>query len=124
FLEQWPEDSNRPEASYLLAVNLRKLNRGDEALKVTLALLNAEKSHMATDPKRWAYWQRRTGNQLANDFFEHGDVLNAQAIYASLASLSEDPAWRLPVVYQIGLCHERLGSPDRAHLAYQSILDA
>lgn len=124
YLEQWPDDSNGPEARYLLAVNLRSLGRGDEAMNATLELLRAEKPRMAADPKRWAYWQRRTGNQLANDFFEHGDVLNAQAIYSGLAALSDDPAWRLPVLYQIALCQERLGSADRARVAYQGIVDA
>lgn len=124
FLEQFPTDENVPEARYLLAVNLRGLGRGDEAMRVTLDLLRVEQSQVASDAKRWAYWQRRTGNQLANDFFEHGDVLNAQAIYTSLAALSDDPAWRLPVMYQIALCNERLGAADRAHLTYQSIIDA
>lgn len=124
YLEQSPDDENVPEARYLLAVNLRTLGRPQEALAATLELLRAEKSRVSGDPKRWAYWQRRTGNQLANDFFEHGDILNAHAIYSGLAALSDDPAWRLPVVYQIALCHERLGSSDRAHLAYQSIIDA
>ena len=79
---------------------------------------------MNTDPKRWAYWQRRTGNQLANDFFEHGDTLNAETIYTGLAALSDDPAWRLPVLYQIALCHERLGRVDSARTAYQDLVEA
>jgi TolA-binding protein len=124
YLEQWPNDENVPEARYLLAISLRTLGRPQEALNATLDLLRTEKARTTEDPKRWAYWQRRTGNQLANDFFEHGDILNAHAIYEGLAALSDDPAWRLPVIYQIALCHERLGSIDRAHLAYQSIVDA
>ena len=124
YLEQWPDDENVPEARYLLAVSLRALGRPQEALNATLELLRTEKAHMSGDPRRWAYWQRRTGNQLANDFFEHGDILNADTIYAGLAALSDDPAWRLPVLYQIALCHERLGSTDRAHATYQSIIDA
>ncbi|MEO6875493.1 MAG: tetratricopeptide repeat protein [Opitutaceae bacterium] len=123
FLEQFPSDENVPEARYLLATTLRSLGRPQEALATTLELLRSEQAHDSTDPKRWAYWQRRTGNQLANDFFEHGDILNAQAIYTGLAALSDDPAWRLPVQYQIALCHERLGSLDRARLTYQEVID-
>ena len=79
----------------------------------------------ALQPTRSAApWQRRTGNQLANYFYEGGDALNAQAIYSSLLELSSEPSWRLPATYQLALCHERLGAPDRARLAYQSILDA
>ena len=124
FLEQWPEDENVPEARYLLATSLHALGRTQDALVATLDLLRSQQAHTGVDAKRWAYWQRRTGNQLANNFFERGDILNAQLIYTSLVALTDDPAWRLPVLYQIGLCHERLGSIDRARLTYQDIIDA
>ncbi len=73
---------------------------------------------------RRSHWQRRTGNQLANDFFEAGDILNAHSIYASLLELSPEPTWRLPLIYQIALCYERLGLLDRAQTSYQSIVAA
>ena len=85
--------------------------------------MRTEKTHTAADPKRWAYWQRRTGNQLANDFFETGDTLNAHAIYTGLLELSAEPNWRLPLTYQIALCYERLGITDRARSSYQTIVD-
>ena len=124
YIEQWPEDENIPEARYLLAVTLGDLKRSQEAFAATLDLLRTEKSRTATDAKRWAYWQRRTGNQLANYFYEGGDAFNAQAIYSNLIELSPEPSWRLPVTYQLALCYERLGAPDRARLSYQSIIDA
>lgn len=124
YLEQYPDDENVPEARYLLATNLRALGRPQEALAATLELLRGEQVHPGADARVWAYWQRRTGNQLANDFFEHGDLLNARAIYAGLAALSDDPAWRLPVLYQIALCRERLGGVAEARAAYQSVIDA
>jgi TolA-binding protein len=124
YIAQWPDDENVPEARYLLAVSLRELKRPQDAFAATLELLRAEKSRVATDPKRWAYWQRRTGNQLANDFFESGDTLNAHAIYAGLLELSTDTAWRLPITYQLALCYERLGINDRARSSYQAIVEA
>jgi tetratricopeptide (TPR) repeat protein len=124
YLKQWPTDANTPEARYLLALSLRKLGRTDEALRVTLSLLKDEQSNAAGDPKGWAYWQRRTGNQLANDFFQSGETLSAVAIYESLARLSDDVGWRLPIIYQTGLCYERLRQTDRAIKAYQEIVDA
>ena len=123
YLEQWHDDENIPEARYLLAVSLRELNRPQQAFQVTLDLLHEEKARVATDPKRWSYWQRRTGNQLANDFFENGDTLNAHAIYTGLVELSPEPSWRLPLTYQIALCYERLGILDRALSSYQTIVD-
>jgi TolA-binding protein len=121
FLDQWPQDEHVPEARYLLATTLRQLDHPEEALAVTLELLhNQQKSG---DPRRWAYWQRRTGNQLANDFFQRGDTVNALAIYEGLAGLSAEPAWHLPIVYQTALCQERLRQVDRAQAAYQSVID-
>lgn len=123
FLEQWPQDENVPEARYLLAISLRELNRTQEAFAATLDLLRTEKARIEKDPRRWIYWQRRTGNQLANDFFESGDTLNARAIYAGLLELSAEPAWRIPLTYQLGLCYERLGVVEKARGSYQAVVE-
>ena len=124
FIEQWPQDENVPEARYLLAITLRELKRTQEAFATTLDLLRTEKTRTATDPKRWAYWQRKTGNHLANEFFETGDTLNARAIYAGLLDLSPEPTWRIPIMYQLGLCYERLGVTETARTSYQGVIDA
>lgn len=124
YLEQYPNDVNTAEARFLLATSLRQLKHPKEALAVTLELLDGEKARAAADPKRWEYWQRRTGNQLANDFFQTGNIANALAIYRGLAALSDDPNWRLPVLYQVALCYERLGDIDHATSTYQGLVDA
>lgn len=123
YLLQWPGDENVPEARHLLATTLRQINKNEEAMTATLVLLRSEQAHSAADPKRWVYWQRRTGNQLANEFFEHGDTMYALTIYQGLAALSPDPLWRLPVNYQIALCYERLRLFDRARTAHKAIVD-
>lgn len=124
YLDQNPNDENVPEARYLLSVSLRKLGRYNESLAVALELLRAEKKYVDSDPKRWSYWQRKTGNQLANQFYEQGDFGSALIIYQNLANLSPEPMWRLPVLYQIGLCNERLHLNDRARECYETIIDA
>lgn len=123
FLEQHPDDENVPEAHYLLAVSYSRLQRPMEALVEAIELLRMEKTRTAKDPKRWAYWQRKTGNQIANEFYEHGDAANALAIYQTLAELSSELGWNLPILYQIGVCQERLGNLGQAIASYQSILD-
>jgi lipopolysaccharide biosynthesis regulator YciM len=55
--------------------------------------------------------------------YQQGDYLRALTIYQAMAKLSDDPEWRWPVIYQVGLCFERLGLPDRATEAYQFIQD-
>jgi len=121
YLSDWPDDSNGPEARYLLATTLRQLNRPQEAMTVTLELLKAEHGKGDKDPHRWTYWQRRTGNQVANELFQNGDVFNALAIYQGLAAASKEDVWRLPVVYQIALCYERLGQLDAARKSYDEV---
>lgn len=123
YLDQNPNDENVPEARYLLATSLRNLGRYNESLAVALELLRAEKKYVDSDPKRWSYWQRKTGNQLANQFYEQGDFGSALIIYQNLANLSPEPAWHLPVLYQVGLCSERLKLTDRARECYQTIID-
>jgi tetratricopeptide (TPR) repeat protein len=75
------------------------------------------------DEDAWAYWQKKTGNQLANGFYQEGDFRSALTIYQALAKLGDDPDWQWPVIYQVGLCFERLLLPDRAAEAYRYILD-
>jgi len=124
FLDQNPGDENVAEARFLLSVSLGKLGRGGEALDVVLALLRQESARKDSDPRRWAYWQRRTGNQLANSFYEDGGYWSALTIYEALADLSKDNAeWRLPALYQAGLCYERLGQFDHAGANYQAVAD-
>jgi len=123
YLDKWPNDENVPEARYILATTLRKLKKHEDALAITLDLLRNEYAQSEADPKRRAFWQRRTGNQLANEFFQSGDIPSALAIYQGLAALSDDPAWKLPTLYQVGVCCERLRAFDRARLAYQAVVD-
>lgn len=122
FLTAFPGSSFAAEARYLRARALKELGRKDEAVQEVIALLRGQD---ATDPAlaaTVAYWKRRTGNELANTFYEQGDILGALAIYQALARASEDPAWRWPAVYQVGLCFERLHLPERAAEAYQIIV--
>jgi tetratricopeptide (TPR) repeat protein len=123
YLDQWPKDENVPEARYVLATTLDELKRPQDALAVTLELLSAEHSETAKDVRRWTYWQRRTGNQLANKFFQDGDTLDALRIYLCLVDLSPEPSWHLPVVYQTALCYERLFQVANARTAYQAVID-
>jgi tetratricopeptide (TPR) repeat protein len=123
FIEQWPDDDHVPEARYLLAVTLRDLKRPHEAFAVALELLKSETARANNSPKALLHWQLVTGNQLANEYFDSGDIVSAHTIYSSLLELSPDLSWRLPITYQLGLCYERLGIMDRARSSYQSVVD-
>ena len=111
------------ETSYYLASSLKKLGRGREAFEVVVDLLRSQLSNDPDDLAQSAYWKRRAGNELANEFYQQGEYLSALSIYQSLARISDDPEWRWPAVYQIGLCFEHLELPERALEAYQAMLE-
>lgn len=123
YLETWPDDEHVPEARYLLASTLRRMKRPQEALTAVLDLLKEEKTKVGKDTQVWIYWQRRTGNLLANDFFQNGDTLSALTIYQGMIALSSEPDWQLPILYQVGLCYERLLNFEGASAAYRKIVD-
>ncbi len=122
FLQRYPGSANAPEARYLRAKALEKLERREDAVREVLALLQTKDEPGTRASRGLAYWKRRTGNELANRFYEQGDIMGALAIYQALAKSSDDPAWQWPAVYQIGLCFERLNLPERAVEAYQVIV--
>ena len=123
FLETYPAHTSAQEARYLLCISLRRLGRVQEALTETLTILRTAKATSEADNEHWTYWQRRTGNQLANDFYEQGDFNSALTIYQTLAELRTAPDWRWPALYQVGLCYERLRQPERAAASYRDIID-
>ncbi len=122
FLGNYPHHEFTQESRYLLCLALRRMGRTQEALSETLTLLRTAQAGAGEDQAQWTYWQRRTGNQLANDFYEQGDFNAALTIYQTLAELRSTPAWRWPALYQIGLCYERLRQPGRATGVYRDIL--
>jgi tetratricopeptide (TPR) repeat protein len=113
----------RLETSYYLASGLKKLGRGREAFEIVVDLLRSQLSNDPADLAQSAYWKRRAGNELANEFYQQGEYLSALSIYQSLARISDDPEWRWPAVYQIGLCFEHLELPERALEAYAAMLE-
>ena len=123
FLDTFPASPLAPEAQYLFIQSLKKLKRDTEAAKETMELLQAGKKYGEKKPAVWAYWQRKTGNDIANELYGNGDYYLAAQIYQKLADLNDAPDWRGPAIYQFGLCCERLRHFDRAREAYRYIID-
>lgn len=123
FLEDFPEDESVPEVRFLQASALRSIGRKKEAFDAVLALLRTEKTKREKAPDRWAYWQKKAGNEFANEFYKQGDALSALTIYQTLAKLGEDPEWQWPVIYQMGLCFERLRLVSRAGESFKYVID-
>lgn len=121
FIGDYPDGKNTAEVRYLLSRALQKLGRSEEAVRETLALLKETKGKAAKNAEGWRKWQKRTGTEVANELYQRGDAMGALTVYQRLAEMDADPAWRLPLVYQIGLCFERLRMTARALEAYAYI---
>jgi tetratricopeptide (TPR) repeat protein len=122
FLTRFPDAPDQPEVRFYLAQALKQLNQNNEALQQVLLLLREEKAKISEHPDRWAYWQQRAGNEVANQLYREGDYMRALDIYINLAQLDPSPVWQLPVKYQIGLTYERLLQPQKAAENYRDII--
>ena len=123
FLKDFPDDPSAAECRYLLARAYRTQHRNREAFDAVLALLKEETTRKETAPEKWIYWKKKAGNEFANTYYQDGDALSALTIYQNIARLSEEPEWQWPVLYQMGLCFERLRYGDRAADTYKYLLE-
>jgi len=122
FIQLYPDNSDVGETRFLLADALKKLGRNRESMQQVMALLQSQQKQAEAHPELWAYWQQRTGNEIANELYKEGDYMSALEIYLGLANLNTSPAWQLPVWYQIGLVYEHLKQPAKAMEMYDQIL--
>ena len=122
FLRDFPDDPSAAECRYLLAQAFRSQHRNREAFDAVLALLREETTRKETAPEKWIYWKKKAGNEFANTYYQEGDALSALTIYQGIARLSDEPEWQWPVLYQMGLCFERLRYGDRAADTYKYLM--
>ncbi len=121
FLTRHADAKERPEVHFLCASSLKQIGRGADSLQQVLSLLKEQHGEGTRDPAALAYWQRRAGNEIANQFYQEGEHLKAMDIYLSLAALGSTPEWQLPVWYQLGLVYERMSQPAKAIEYYENI---
>ncbi|HTD66944.1 MAG TPA: tetratricopeptide repeat protein [Candidatus Limnocylindria bacterium] len=121
FLGRHSDAVEQPEVRFYLATALKALGRNNDSLQQVLLLLLAQKDQRRAHPETWAYWQQRTGNEIANQLYKEGDYLRALEIYSGLAALNTNVSWQLPVWYQIGLTFERLQQPAKALGQYEQV---
>ena len=125
-----PKAIRCPESHYLLALTYEQLNQDEESIKELLVLLreadfnpelilNLESTRAKGDRDYatinelkgiWNFWKKKTGNYLANKFFENAEYFNAYRIYSALQDIDPSPSWQVPVLYQVALCEEKLGN--------------
>jgi len=123
FLDLYTNVAEVPEVRFFLASSLKKVGRNNDSMKQVLLLLESQEENARKNPEIWTYWQRRAGNEIANQLFKEGDYLSALQIYLSLAELDKSPAWQMPVWYQTALVYEQLQQWSKATAMYLRIMD-
>ena len=123
FLKDFSRHASAAEARYMLATAYKVEGRPQDAYDSVIDLLRDVKGKAEENPKAWAFWQKKAGNEFANDYYQRGEFVNAVTIYQSLAAIEDSPEWRWPVVYQMGLCFERLRIEPRAAECYKYIVE-
>lgn len=123
FFTEFPESEYSRELSYLRAEVLMMQGRPDEATDHLVKILDSFDSEDIGGSEERVFWKQQAGNRLANRFYAEGDYAVALRIYQGMLGLGDSPNWRLPIVYQMGLCFEKLGFFDRARESYTYLLE-
>ena len=123
FIETYPRDSRVPEAHFLIAESYRSMDQSEKAVQEIFILLSKSHTRARIDEAVWVFWKKRAGNQIANALYKEGDFHNALRLYQGITKLDSTPDWQWEVVYQIGLCFERLSLFDKAKEAYRFIVE-
>ena len=122
FLKKSPVSLEQAEVRFLFASSLIQLQRNSESTEQVYLLLRSQRAFASEDPKAWSFWQRKAGNEIANQLYNAGDYLHALDIYLSITELDQSPEWQIPILYQAGLVYEHLAQPDRAKETYTRII--
>lgn len=122
FIEKYPQSSFLPEAYFIVSKAYYETKRSKDSVNSVIQLLKTPQLTENKNWENWEYWQKRTANQLAKEFYQQGDYLGTLKIYQTMVTLKNNPEWQWPVIYQMGLCFERLQMPPKAITAYEMII--
>ncbi|HWD18036.1 MAG TPA: tetratricopeptide repeat protein [Verrucomicrobiae bacterium] len=121
FLEHYSNSTDVAEIRFLYASALKDVGRNQDSMRQVLTLLQSQQDNVQKNPELWAYWQRRAGNEIANQLYKEGDYLDALEIYLNLTPLDPSITWQAPVLYQSGLVYEQLQQWQKATDTYTAI---
>jgi tetratricopeptide (TPR) repeat protein len=122
FLRSYTDSPLLPEMHFTKAETLFELQQGDDAVSTLMQLLEVGGLPGDDAGEDWSFWRKQAGNRFANRFYESRDFLAALRIYQGMVPLEDSPEWQLPIIYQIGLCFERLGMFARAIESYDFVI--
>jgi tetratricopeptide (TPR) repeat protein len=122
FLNNYPDSPLFLQAQCHLSTAYRQLGLLKEALQQVQQMIDNQQS-AKNDPLQALYWKGQAGNQLANSLYEQGNYLGALTIYQSMVNLNSHYTWQWPVLYQIGLCYEKMNALEKARESYRVMVE-
>lgn len=120
FIYKYPNSASLPEAYFMLSDTYTSIKQSEKAIEAVKSLLSLAQT--AANQPLLLFWQKKTANQLANEFYKQEDFMAALKIYQAMLSLNQTPDWQWPIIYQMGLCFEKLSMYPKAQEAYGSLL--
>lgn len=122
YVNRYPDSKFIPEAQFIKAVQLEKLDRDSEMMQTVLQLLRIKPDTFEAEENLLIPWQQKAGNLLANSLFKKGDYQAARSAYKELRKMDSDPNWYIPATYQFAQCSERLQLQREAVDSYLEII--
>ncbi|MCZ6671923.1 MAG: tetratricopeptide repeat protein, partial [Verrucomicrobia bacterium] len=113
-LHTYPSSPLVPEMLYTKAETLTQMQQHEDAVATLMELLELSGLPDENASDEWRYWRQQAGNQFANRYYKNQDFLAALRLYQGIAVLDDRAEWQLPIIYQMGICFEKLGMFDRA----------
>lgn len=114
FIHTYPSSPLIPEMLYTKADVLAQMQLDDDAVATLMELLEFGGLPEEEFGEEWNRWRQQAGNQFANRYYDKQDFLAALRLYQGITVLDDRKEWQLPIVFQMGLCFEKLGMYDRA----------
>lgn len=120
FIYKYPSSANLPEAYCMLSDTYTSIHQSEKAMEAVKNLLSLPQT--VSNQSLLLFWQKKTANQLANEFYKQEDFMGALKVYQAMLGLNKKADWQWPIIYQMGLCFEKLSMYPKAQEAYASLL--
>ena len=123
----YSEDINTPKTCYILVQCYKELKNIDKVNQTIQFILQEGKRKRNSNDKigqLWHFWQKKTAEEVAQDFYEKNQFADALKIYQIMVQMDDSIEWQWPLLYSIGLCYERMQMLSRSRAAYELIANS
>ena len=116
-----------PQAYYYLIHCYKKQQDKENVLETIFKFMQLSQEKRTAHSEYWENWdkyQKMSAQEIAQDFYSEGNLIEAIKLYQALVDMNPTPHWQWPIICQLGLCYERLSLPIKSKAAYALIAHA